>query len=103
MLPQARKITVGLKLKTKEFSSLTRSLTIAAPLSSCEEFATSALMLCRRVDLGPQQLFRLAGVGLSNFQSDVETVSPLFSGEDDVETAATSEDILLGEAGELMH
>ena len=73
--------TVGLKLKTKEFSSLTRSLTVAVPLSSCEELATTALTLCRRVDLGSQQLFRLVGVGLSNFQSDVETGSPLFSGE----------------------
>ena len=74
--------TVGLKLKTKEFSSLTRSLTVAAPLSCCEELATIALALCRRVDLGPQQLFRLVGVGLSNFQSEVDTVSPLFSGDD---------------------
>jgi DNA polymerase-4 len=74
--------TVSLKLKTKEFSSLMRSLTVVAPLSSCEEFATIALTLCRRVDLGPQQLFRLVGVGLSNFQNDVEIASPLFSGED---------------------
>jgi DNA polymerase-4 len=76
--------TVGLKLKTKEFNSLTRSLTLAAPVLSCDEFATIALTLCRRVDLGPQRLYRLAGVGLSNFQSDVEDVeiaSPLFSCE----------------------
>jgi DNA polymerase-4 len=74
--------TVGLKLKTKEFNSFTRCLTAAAPLSSCEEFATIALSLCGRVDLGPQQLYRLVGVGLSNFQSDVEIASPLFSSED---------------------
>ncbi|CAN5615884.1 hypothetical protein BH10ACI4_BH10ACI4_02140 [soil metagenome] len=73
--------TVGLKLKTKEFSSLTRSQTLATPLSSCDEFATITLTLCRRIDLGPQQLYRLVGVGLSNFQSDIEIVSPLFSGE----------------------
>jgi DNA polymerase-4 len=76
--------TVALKLKTKEFSSLTRSLTLAAPVSSSDEFATIALTLCRRVDFGPQQLYRLAGVGLSNFQSDaqsVELASPLFSVE----------------------
>jgi DNA polymerase-4 len=74
--------TVGLKLKTKEFNSLTRCLTAAAPLSSCEEFATIALSLCYRVDFGPQQLYRLVGVGLSNFQGDVEITSPLFSDED---------------------
>jgi DNA polymerase-4 len=84
--------TVGLKLKTKEFSSLTRSLTVVAPLSSCEEFATIALTLCRRVDLGPQQLFRLVGVGLSNFQNDVEIASPLFSGEDGPDAAIVRSD-----------
>jgi DNA polymerase IV len=62
--------TVVLKLKTKEFSSLTRSLTPPAPPSSCEEFTNMALALRERVGLGPQQLFRLVGVGLSNFQDD---------------------------------
>jgi DNA polymerase IV len=74
--------TVCLKLKTKQFSSLTRSLTFAVSVSSYDEFATTALTLCRRIDLGPQQLYRLVGVGLSNFQSDIEIDSPLFSGED---------------------
>jgi DNA polymerase-4 len=92
--------TVVLKLKTREFSSLTRSLTVGAPVSSCEELVTIALTLCRRVDLGSQQLFRLVGVGLSNFQSHAETVSPLFSGKDDGDATTTNEDILL--AGELM-
>ena len=72
--------TVGLKLKTKQFASLTRSLTVAVPLSSCEELVTVALSLCSRVDLGPQQLFRLVGVGLSNFQNNIEESSPLFTG-----------------------
>jgi DNA polymerase-4 len=83
--------TVGLKLKTKEFSLLTRSLTVAAPLSSCDELVTLALTLCRRVDFGPHQLFRLVGVGLRNFQSEAETVSPLFSGDDDAQTSASGE------------
>jgi DNA polymerase-4 len=30
------------------------------------------------VDLGPGQLFRLIGVGLSNFQVEAESDSPLF-------------------------
>lgn len=72
--------TIVLKLKTKEFNSLTRSLTPSVPPSSCEELAAIALTLRERVDLGPQQLFRLVGVGLSNFQSDVE--SPLFEDGD---------------------
>jgi DNA polymerase-4 len=68
--------TVVLKLKTKEFNSLTRSVTPSVPPSSCDELATIALALRERVGLGSQQLFRLVGVGLSNFQLDVE--SPLF-------------------------
>jgi DNA polymerase-4 len=70
--------TVVLKLKTKEFSSLTRSLTSPAPPSSCDEFASIALALSARVALGPRQLFRLVGVGLSNFLIDQENPSSLF-------------------------
>jgi DNA polymerase IV len=72
--------TVVLKLKTKEFSSLTRSITPALPPLSCEELTSIALALRERVELGPQQLFRLVGVGLSNFQADVE--SSLFETEE---------------------
>lgn len=66
--------TVVLKLKTKEFNSLTRSITPSAPPSSCEELTKIALALRERVELGPQQLFRLVGVGLSNFQLDAESL-----------------------------
>jgi DNA polymerase IV len=68
--------TVILKLKTKEFSLLTRSVTPSGPPSSCDELITIALALRERVELEPTQLFRLVGVGLSNFQLDIE--SPLF-------------------------
>src|SRR5882757_6312558 len=61
--------TVVLKLRTKEFSSLTRSLTLPAPPSSCDELTGIALALRERVEMGPKQLFRLVGVGLSNFQA----------------------------------
>jgi DNA polymerase-4 len=71
--------TVVLKLKTKEFNSLTRSVTPSLPPSSCDELTTIALALRERVDLGPRQLFRLVGVGLSNFQLEME--SPLFENE----------------------
>jgi DNA polymerase IV len=59
--------TVVLKLKTKEFKILTRSHTPAVPPDSCEELTRIALELCGRVQLSPQQRFRLVGVGLSNF------------------------------------
>jgi DNA polymerase-4 len=70
--------TVVLKLKTKEFSNLTRSLTSSAPPASCEELAQIALALRDRVDAAPDQLFRLVGVGLSNFQTSPAQASPLF-------------------------
>jgi DNA polymerase-4 len=64
--------TVVLKLKMKEFNSLTRSLTPSGPPSSCEELTEISLRLCDRVGLEPQQLYRLVGIGLSNFQTDEE-------------------------------
>jgi DNA polymerase-4 len=73
---------VVLKLKTKEFSTLTRSLTPPEMPSSAEDLADVALSLFDRVELRANQLFRLVGVGLSNFQSSEEP--PLFSGGDEV-------------------
>jgi DNA polymerase-4 len=78
--------TIVLKLKTKEFNTLTRSLTPPVMPTSLEEFASVAISLCERVDLGPAQLFRLVGVGLSNFQVEAELDPPLFqeiTAEDD--------------------
>jgi len=60
--------TVVLKLKTSEFKILTRSHTPTSPPSSCEELIDIALKLRERVDLNPEQRYRLVGVGLSNFR-----------------------------------
>ena len=68
--------TVVLKLKTGEFNILTRSHTPASPPSTCEELTNIALSLRERVDLGPQQRFRLVGVGLSNFCEPQEKDDP---------------------------
>ena len=72
--------TVVLKLKTAEFKILTRSHTPSSPPSSCEELTAIALSLRDRVALGPQQRFRLVGVGLSNFfePDDLSTQPALF-------------------------
>jgi DNA polymerase IV len=64
--------TVVLKLKTSDFHILTRSHTPLTPPSSYEELATIALALRERVQLSPQQRFRLVGVGLSNFRESEE-------------------------------
>jgi DNA polymerase-4 len=60
--------TVVLKLRTSEFQILTRSHTPPSPPSSCDELINIALSLRQRVDLSPRQLYRLVGVGLSNFR-----------------------------------
>ena len=60
--------TIVLKLKTSEFKILTRSHTAELPPFSCEELTYIALKLRDRVNLSPQQRYRLVGVGLSNFR-----------------------------------
>jgi DNA polymerase-4 len=60
--------TVVLNLKTSEFKILTRSQTPNIAPSSCDEVMAIALALRERVDLGPQQRYRLVGIGLSNFR-----------------------------------
>jgi DNA polymerase IV len=70
--------TVVLKLKTSDFNILTRSHTPIAPPASCDELTSIALSLRERIDLGPASLFRLVGVGLSNFRNLERPLAPLF-------------------------
>ncbi len=47
---------------------------------TCEDLTNFGLHLCTRVDLDARQLYRLVGIGLSNFEieGDVEPeISPL--------------------------
>ena len=67
--------TVVLKLKTSEFRILTRSHTESVPPSSRDELTAIALTLRERVTLGPDQRYRLVGVGLSNFRA-AEQIGP---------------------------
>jgi DNA polymerase-4 len=67
--------TIVLKLKTREFKILMRSYTPDHPPASCHELTEIALKLRERVDLGPQQRYRLVGVGLSNFREPHEAES----------------------------
>jgi len=62
-------------MKTSEFKLLTRSHTPESPPSSCEELTDIALRLRERGALGPQQRYRLVGVGLSNFVEAEETAA----------------------------
>lgn len=74
--------TVVLKLKTREFRILTRSLTPASMPESAEELADLALALRERVQLPDSTRYRLVGVGISNFREadDLGAQSGLFSG-----------------------
>ena len=67
--------TVVLKLKTSDFKIITRSHTPTCAPSSCEELTDIALKLRERVDLGPQQRYRLVGVELSNFRETEQVVA----------------------------
>ena len=60
--------TVVLKLKTAQFRLLTRSHTPETPPASLEALTEIALALRSRVDLPPDTLYRLVGVGLSGFE-----------------------------------
>ncbi len=71
--------TVVLKLKTSDFRILTRSHTPPSPPSSLEDLTRIALELRERAE--PEPLYRLVGVGLSNFREpgiDVEPQPELF-------------------------
>jgi DNA polymerase-4 len=67
--------TIVLKLKTSEFKILTRSHTPNSFPSSCAELTDVALKLRERVDLCPEQRYRLVGVGWSNFRDPQTTVA----------------------------
>jgi DNA polymerase-4 len=73
--------TVVLKLKTSEFNIMTRSHTAGSAPSSCEELTKIALSLRERVSTDANQLYRLVGVGLSNFREtgDALAYPDLFS------------------------
>ena len=65
--------TVVLKLKTREFRLLTRSRTPGVAPRSAAELTALALALRQQVDLPASTLYRLVGVGLSNFHDPDDT------------------------------
>ncbi len=75
--------TVVLKLKTAQFRVLTRSFTPEAPPDSLHAFTGYAVALLSRVQLPDSTLYRLVGVGLSNFRDPVEAaLQPALFGPD---------------------
>lgn len=68
-----------MEVKARGWQSVTfletepRSLTSDDPVPTSDVLTDTALGLCGRVDLAPEQLYRLVGVGLSNFQLDSDS------------------------------
>lgn len=61
-----------LQLKTREFRTLTRSMSPASMPESAEELAELVLALRGRVELPESTRYRLVGVGISNFREPDE-------------------------------
>ncbi|HEX7705753.1 MAG TPA: DNA polymerase IV, partial [Thermoanaerobaculia bacterium] len=74
--------TVTVKLRTPDFTTLTRRVTPAEIPSSGSDLAKIAVGLLERFDFPDGSKFRLAGIGVSNFVEDEE------------ETAAEGEPLL---------
>lgn len=64
--------TIVLKLKTSDFRILTRSYTPVAPAASALDIEEVAFSLRDRVTEERETLYRLVGVGLSNFVNSAE-------------------------------
>ena len=75
--PERRARTIVLKLKTADFRTLTRSLTLPEPIASESQLASVARQLRSRVGLPDEQHYRLAGVGIAGFsEPDTDDVQP---------------------------
>jgi DNA polymerase-4 len=68
--------TVVLKLKTAQFRIITRSHTPDTPPMSLEALTEIALGLRARIDLPPDTLYRLVGVGVAGFRDRETHLSP---------------------------
>jgi DNA polymerase-4 len=74
--------TVTVKLRTREFNTATRRLTPDQPPSSGDDLSRIALDLLTRFDFAPESLYRLAGVGVSNFVDGEEEEPTLWKRDD---------------------
>jgi DNA polymerase-4 len=71
--------TVVVKLRTADFRTVTRRATPPHPPRAAEEVGCLACSLLERFGFEKQQRFRLAGVGLANFEDAREEEESLFS------------------------
>ena len=62
--------TVTVKLRTPDFKTATRRLTPETPPASADDLATIAVSLLDKFDFPAGSRFRLAGIGISNFEDE---------------------------------
>jgi DNA polymerase-4 len=72
--------TVTVKLRTGDFHTATRRLTPEVPPASGDDLARIGLDLLSRFDFPSGRLFRLAGIGVSNFLGEAEEGQPALFG-----------------------
>src|SRR5207244_4087448 len=77
--------TITVKLRTGDFKTATRRLTLEAPPASAEELARVGTELLAKFAFGDAARYRLAGLGVSNFldeeeESESEEQPALFGG-----------------------
>jgi DNA polymerase-4 len=64
--------TVTVKLRTPDFTTATRRRTLPANIVSGEELARVGIELLDKFDFGESARYRLAGIGVSNFEEEAE-------------------------------
>jgi DNA polymerase-4 len=64
--------TITVKLRTGDFKTATRRLTLEAPPASAEELARVGTELLSKFAFGEAARYRLAGLGVSNFLDEEE-------------------------------
>ena len=69
--------TVTVKLRTPDFTTLTRRKTPELPPQSGDDLARIAVDLLGKFPFAPTARFRLAGVGVSNFSDEEDGREPL--------------------------
>ncbi len=70
--------TITVKLRAGDFTTLTRQLSLPEPVESPEQLVAVAHSLLDRFSFEPDTKYRLAGVGVSGFDSPDEPRVPLF-------------------------
>ncbi|MBW3564393.1 MAG: DNA polymerase IV [Acidobacteria bacterium] len=69
--------TIVVKLRSADFTTLTRQSTRCDPPATLEEFRSRAQELLGAFPFGPETRFRLAGVGMSGFDEALDPQEPL--------------------------